>query len=118
MSAPFMWFDLTSSDSGKTAGFYRELFGWNITEAPSAGYQAWIGAGQPWAGVTEAAAGSPALWLPYVVVDDLAAAKDKAVALGATVVRDAADGPAGTSVWIADPTGAQVALFKPFPATP
>jgi predicted enzyme related to lactoylglutathione lyase len=54
----------------------------------------------------------------YIVVDDLAAAAEKAVALGATVVRDAAKGPAGTSVWIADPSGAQVALFKPFPVKP
>jgi hypothetical protein len=31
------------------------------------------------------------------------------VTLGATVVRDATDGPAGTSVTIADPGGARLA---------
>jgi hypothetical protein len=38
------------------------------------------------------------------------------VKLGATVVGEASDGPAGTAVTIADPGGAYLALFKPFPA--
>jgi hypothetical protein len=33
------------------------------------------------------------------------------------VLSEASDGPAGTSVRIADPGGAQLALFKPFPAS-
>jgi predicted enzyme related to lactoylglutathione lyase len=48
-----------------------------------------------------------------VVVEDLDEAAKRAVALGATVIAGAADGPAGTSVTIADPGGARLALFKP-----
>jgi len=48
-----------------------------------------------------------------VVVEDLDQATKRAVELGATVVVDATAGPAGTSVTIADPDGAQLALFKP-----
>ena len=48
-----------------------------------------------------------------VVVDDLGKATEQAVSLGATVVREASAGPAGTSVTIADPGGAQLALFTP-----
>jgi predicted enzyme related to lactoylglutathione lyase len=64
---------------------------------------------QPWAGIVAAAPGTTGQWLPYVVVGDLDAATRQAVTLGATVVRDATDGPAGTSVTIADPGGARLA---------
>jgi hypothetical protein len=117
MSGQFVWFDLTSTDADRLREFYAELFGWTVGPAADAGrYRAWFaGDGeQPWAGIAEpvtpAASGR---WLPYVVVDDLADATKRAVSLGATVVADATEGPAGTSVTIADPAGAQVALFTP-----
>jgi hypothetical protein len=47
------------------------------------------------------------------LVEDLDEAAKRAVSLGATVIAGPADGPAGTSVTIADPGGAQFALFKP-----
>jgi uncharacterized protein len=52
-------------------------------------------------------------WLPYVMAEDLDEAAKRAVSLGATVIAGPADGPAGTSVTIADPGGARLALFKP-----
>jgi uncharacterized protein len=114
VSVPFMWFDLASSDSGTAAEFYRQMFGWAVADAGVGGYRSWIGGGpQPWAGTVAAAPDTAGQWLPYVVVDDLDKATARAVELGATVVRQAANGPAGTSVTIADPGGAQVALFQP-----
>jgi uncharacterized protein len=117
VSIPFMWFDLAAADSGKAAEFYRQLFGWEVADAAVGGYRSWIGTGpQPWAGIVAAAPGATGQWLPYVVVDDLDRATKQAVSLGATVVREASDGPAGRSVTIADPGGAQLALFKPHAA--
>jgi predicted enzyme related to lactoylglutathione lyase len=116
MSAPFMWFDLVTADTGRAGKFYSELFDWNVADAGVGGYQAWItGEAQPWAGIVAATPGSAGGWLPYVVVDDLAGATARATSLGAKVVSEASDGPAGTSVTIADPGGAHLALFKPFP---
>jgi predicted enzyme related to lactoylglutathione lyase len=113
MGTPFVWFDLTAADSGKVREFYADLFGWTI--GPGAGdYQGWITDGdQPWAGILPAQAVPAGRWVPYVVVDDLDAAAKQAVALGGTVVRDKTVGPAGTSVTVADPGGALVALFAP-----
>lgn len=117
MSAPFMWFDLVTADSGQAAKFYSELFDWNVADAGVPGYQSWItGEAQPWAGIVAATPSTAGGWLPYLVVDDLANATARAVSLGATLISDASDGPAGTSVTIADPGGAHLALFKPFPA--
>src|SRR5262245_56684077 len=102
-----MWFDLATTDASTAAGFYRQLFGWDVADAEIGGYRSWIGgAPQPWAGIVDAVPGTTGQWLPYVVVDDVDKATEQAVALGATVVRDAAEGPAGVSVTIADPGGA------------
>jgi uncharacterized protein len=110
-----MWFDLDATDAGQAGDFYKGLFGWAIAPAGDAGpYQAWITDGQqPWAGIVQAASADGAGWLPYVVVEDLDEAAKRAVSLGATVITGPADGPAGASVTIADPSGARLALFKP-----
>lgn len=117
MGTPFVWFDLTAGEGGRVGEFYQGLFGWQV--GPGAGdYTGWFSdGGQPWAGVVSAdvAAGPvPAgRWVPYVVVEDLDAAMKQAVALGGRVVRQAAAGPAGTSVVVADPGDGLVALFVP-----
>jgi predicted enzyme related to lactoylglutathione lyase len=106
MGTPFVWFDIAGE-----AAFYRDLFGWSI--GPGMGdYEAWITDGeQPWAGVVRA--DGPGRWVPYVPVDDLDVAAERAVALGGRVVQAKQDGPAGSSVLVADPGGAVVALFVP-----
>jgi len=93
--------------------FYSDLFGWTI--GPGAGdYQGWMTDGeQPWAGIIPAAAATAGQWVPYVVVDDLDAAAKQAVASGGRVGKEKTVGPAGTSVTVADPSGALVALFTP-----
>jgi uncharacterized protein len=98
VSTPFIWFDLRTADGGTAAGFYRQMFGWNIIDAGVGGYRSWIGTGpQPWAGIVAAPPKAAGQWLPYVVVNDLDRATKQAVTLGATVVSEAPDRPAGTS---------------------
>jgi predicted enzyme related to lactoylglutathione lyase len=116
MSAPFVWFDLTVSDNAdEVRQFYAALFDWTTVPATGAApYEAWLADGdQPWAGVLPAESSTSGRWLPYVVVDDVDVAAKRAESLGATVVKDRTDGPAGTSVTIADPAGALIALFQP-----
>jgi predicted enzyme related to lactoylglutathione lyase len=79
MAAPFVWFDLTTIDSGDCVrDFYTRLFGWSI--GPGVGdYQGFVTDGeQPWAGILPADAASAGRWIPYVVVDDLDAAAKQA----------------------------------------
>ena len=113
MGAPFVWFDLTVEDGGKVGEFYQGLLGWPV--GPAAGdYTGWFtDGGQPWAGTIPAGAAPAGRWVPYVVVDDLDAAAQQAVALGGRVVRDKTTGPGGTSVVVADPGDGLVALFVP-----
>jgi predicted enzyme related to lactoylglutathione lyase len=121
MSAPFVWYDLTASpaEADRVREFYAELFGWPIAPDSNPGpYNGLIMDGQqPWAAVVEATNASAGHWVPYVKVDDLEKATTSATSLGGRIVADATDGPAGTAVLIADPAGALVALWVPFPAS-
>ena len=115
MPAKFMWFDLGAKNTTAAGEFYAQLLGWTISPTEDAGpYRGWIIDGeQPWAGVVEADDATAGHWVPYVQVDDLDAATQKATALGATIVQDKSEGPAGTAVTIADPAGALLALWVP-----
>jgi predicted enzyme related to lactoylglutathione lyase len=115
MGAPFVWFDLTvdADDASKTTAFYSDLFGWPT--GPGLGdYQSWVTDGtQPWAGVLPTDADRAGRWIPFVAVDDLDSAAEKARALGGSVVGEKKAGPAGTSILVSDPGGATIALFTP-----
>ena len=119
MSTPFVWYDVTAAagDADRVREFYGTLLGWTIGPDTNPGpYNGWVMDGdRPWASVIEAGAATAGRWIPYIQVADLDAAVDKATSLGATVVAGATDGPAGTAVTIADPGGAIVALWTPFP---
>jgi uncharacterized protein len=116
MTPQFMWFDLLATDANAARTFYAELFGWPIS--PDDGktkYASWITNNEgPWAGITANDTDrSTGAWVPYVVVDDLSTARDRAKSLGAKVIQDATEGPGGTSVLLEDPNGALLAVFVP-----
>lgn len=112
MGAPFVWFDLTTTDDG-VRDFYTGLFDWPIIPAPG-DYQGWLTDGeQPWAGFVPAGTVPAGRWIPYIPVGDLDTATKQAVTLGGSIVRDKTTGPAGTAVLIADLDGAVIALFSP-----
>jgi uncharacterized protein len=116
MTPQFMWFDLLATDPDAARVFYMELFGWQIS--PDDGktqYTSWITTNEgPWAGIVANDTDRPTgAWVPYVVVNDLAKASDRAKSLEANVIQDATEGPGGTSVLLADPNGALLAVFVP-----
>lgn len=115
MPAQFAWFDVAAKNADDVRSFYAELLGWTLVPTEDAGsYRGWIvDGGQPWAGVVEADDETAGRWVPYVQVDDLDAAAARAQELGATVVVGRTEGFAGSSVTIADPGGALVALWVP-----
>ena len=121
MGSPFVWYDVTATEdqADNVREFYGTLLGWTIGPDTNPGpYNGWITDGdRPWASVIEAGDATAGNWIPYVQVDDLDTAIDKATSLGATVVAGKTDGPAGTAVTITDPGGALVALWTPFPDT-
>jgi predicted enzyme related to lactoylglutathione lyase len=67
--------------------------------------------GGPGGGIVECATRRP-LWLPYVAVPEVAAATERARALGAAVLLEPREGPTGWRSVIATPAGAELAFWQ------
>jgi uncharacterized protein len=106
--------ELHTADLGHARSFYSELCGWRPQRvaAGTADYLALdlaadLGGGMVECGVTRS------LWLPYVEVDDIRQATDRARALGASILLDPREGPAGWRSVVATAAGGEVALWQP-----
>ncbi len=118
MANPFVHVELTTTDTGKAKTFYGALFDWKLDDmemAPGFTYTM-IGVGEGTGGgmMKTPAPGVPTAWLPYVLVDDVAAATAKAKSLGASVMKDVTEvmGAGSFSIIIA-PIGAAIGLWQP-----
>jgi len=117
-AAEFCWEELLTSDPAQARTFYGELFGWRVKEVPMGemGVYTLFHAGEKEvAGAMKMPpeASAPPHWLPYVAVEDVDAAAQRAGELGARVYVEPKDIPeVGRFAVLADPTGAPFALFK------
>ena len=62
-------------------------------------------------GIVECPTDRP-LWLPYVEVGDIEEATDRARRLGAAVLLDRREGPAGWRTVVATPSGGEIAFWQ------
>jgi len=92
MANPFVHIELHTGDLAKAKVFYSSLFDWKLQDIPmpDGGSYTMINVGEGTGGgmMSTPASGVPPHWLAYVGVDDVAAATEKARALGAAVVQD------------------------------
>lgn len=116
MANPFVHIELNTSDLGKAKAFYGALFGWTLTDAPGGptgiytSIQVGDGTG---GGMLQHPMGGPSIWIPYILVDDAAAATAKAKQLGAAVIKENQSVPdRGAFSILSDPTGAAFALWQ------
>jgi predicted enzyme related to lactoylglutathione lyase len=114
MTAPVVHLELHTGDLARATDFYRRLLGWrpSVREAEGREYTALEMGGGVAGGVVECPT-TRALWLPYVEVADVAAATERAQALGARVLLEPREGPAGYRSVIAEPAGAELAFWQP-----
>jgi len=117
MANPFVHIELHTGDLAKAKAFYSSLFDWKLQDMPmpDGGSYTMINVGEGTGGgmMSTPAPGVPPHWLAYVGVDDVAAATEKARALGAAVVQDVmeVDGYGLLSI-LTDPSGATFALWQ------
>ena len=114
MGNPFVHVELLTDDMAKAKDFYGKLFDWKLEDNPATHYTM-IGVGKGLGGgmVKHPVPAAPSQWLPYVEVDDVAAAIAKAKSLGATVCKDVtAIGEYGWYGVITDPSGASLGLHQ------
>jgi predicted enzyme related to lactoylglutathione lyase len=110
MNSAFVWFHNASDKPKDSVKFYEKMLGWKPGEGP--GGMTMLTHGEaPFAAVA-ARNGEVHGWVPYVQVDDVAAATKKAVQLGADLLEDRTRGPAGVYSVVKDPGGALVALWQ------
>lgn len=112
MPNPVDYFEIGSPDPNASRAFYSGLFDWEIGPPSSPANYSAINTqdGGLW-DTTEMGGGNWAIF--YVHVDDVSAAVDKAVGLGATVVIPLVDNGQIEFAHLQDPLGNRFAIWRP-----
>ncbi len=112
----FVWFELVSRDPKKAQAFYGEVLGWKVQAFPMGDFTyemietptGTVGGYAP-----PRSDRAPSHWISYVSVADVDASLQAAVAAGGKVIEPAFDVPnVGRMARIADPTGAELCLYR------
>jgi len=115
------WVDLQTTDQSGAKAFYGQLFGWEFDDQPMPDGQVYSMALKRSGSVAAiapqspelAAHNAPTMWNTYIAVDDVDAATARADSSGGKVLMPAFDVVgAGRMSFVADPSGAAVALWQ------
>ena len=113
-TSPVVHLELHTGNLSRACAFYTRLFGWHAEQIET-GVRPYLsldlGDGLD-GGVVECET-DRALWLPYVEVADVAQSTERARLLGASVLLEPREGPAGWRSVVAAHSGAEVALWQP-----
>jgi predicted enzyme related to lactoylglutathione lyase len=113
-SNPVVHLELHTGDLPRARDLYAELCGWRPEwiETRAGSYLSLELGGRLEGGIVECPVRGP-LWLPYVEVDEIAAATDRARALGASVLLEPREGPAGWRSVVRTAAGGELAFWQP-----
>jgi predicted enzyme related to lactoylglutathione lyase len=113
-SRPVLHLELHTGDLQGAVDFYAQLCGWRPEriEAANSSYTAIeLGRRGLGGGIVQDGVERP-LWLPYIGVEDAHRATRRAESLGAAVLLEPRQGPAGWRSIVASPTGGQIAFWQ------
>ena len=113
-STPVIHLELHTGDLQRARAFYGQLCDWRPDRIDSrhGSYLALELSGELGGGIVECATQRP-LWLPYVEVAEISEVTERARLLGASVLLEPREGPAGWRSVVAAPAGAEVAFWQP-----
>ena len=105
--------ELHTGDLPGAGAFYSELCGWrpDRIDTRHGSYVALDLGGGIGGGIVSCPIKRP-LWLPYVEVSDIGQATDHARLLGATVLLEPREGPAGWRSVVTTPAGGEIAFWE------
>ncbi len=120
MGQPVVHWELMSKEPEKVAGFYAKIFGWKITHHPEINYRVVeTGAKGPMAGIgggivqPDREGPWPGNQIFYILVDDLAAYREKIVKAGGRIHVEEQEVPGmGRLTLFTDPEGRMNGLWK------
>jgi len=106
--------ELHTRDLSSASSFYRQLLGWRTERlhCRSGTYDCLALGGALDGGIVECGARRP-IWLPYVEVHEIEAMTERGRALGAAVLLEPREGPAGWRSVLASSDGGEIALWQP-----
>ena len=112
-SHPVVHLELHTGDLDRARSFYTDLLGWRQEQihAREGSYQALEMGGSVGGGIVECGT-ERALWLPYVEVDRIGEATERARRLGGSVLLGPREGPAGWRSVVATPAGGEIAFWQ------
>lgn len=110
---PVVHLELLTGNLAGACAFYTRLCGWRTEQIDTVcgPYRALDPGPGLSGGVVECDARRP-LWLPYVETGDIAAATESARRLGASVLLEPREGPAGWRSVVATPAGGELAFWQ------
>ena len=114
-SNPVVHLELHTGDLPEAQAFYAQLCGWRAVPIDAGCGTYWaleLGGGGLGGGIVECETSRP-LWLPYVEVAEIAEATDRAGRLGASVLLQPREGPAGWRSIVRTPCGGEIAFWQP-----
>lgn len=112
-SNPVVHLELHTGDLARARAFYERLCGWRNERVEAAGSSyLTLDLGDGFGGgIVECGTPRP-LWLPYVEVAQIEAATDRARGLGASVLLEPREGPAGWRSVVSAPAGGEIAFWQ------
>jgi uncharacterized protein len=112
-SKPVVHLELHTRDLPGASAFYGRICGWHAEpiDARRGTYWALELGGGFGGGIVQCETRRP-LWLPYIEVAEIAEVTDEARELGAVVLLEPREGPAGWRSVVATPAGAEVAFWQ------
>jgi predicted enzyme related to lactoylglutathione lyase len=110
---PVVHLELHTGDLPRARAFYTELMGWRREQihAREGTYEALELGGALGGGIVECGTERP-LWLPYVEVERIGAATERAQRLGGSVLLGPREGPAGWRSIVTTPAGGEIAFWQ------
>jgi predicted enzyme related to lactoylglutathione lyase len=110
---PVVHLELHSTDLAGAGALYGELCGWRAQRVETRdGSYVGLELGACGGGIVECGT-RRSLWLPYVEVDRVGEATDRARRLGARVLLEPREGPAGWRSVVATDAGGELAFWQP-----
>jgi predicted enzyme related to lactoylglutathione lyase len=111
---PVVHLELHTADLQDARALYTGLCGWPAQRIDAGGgsYLA-LGMGNGLGGGIVECETRRAIWLPYVEVEKVEVATERARGLGAAILLEPREGPAGWRSVVATPAGGEVAFWQP-----
>jgi uncharacterized protein len=111
---PVVHLELHTGDLPRARATYAQLCGWRAEylDTHSGPYLA-LGLAERFGGGIVECGTRRAVWLPYVQVEEIGTATSRARRLGASVLLEPREGPAGWRAVVSTPAGGEVAFWQP-----